>query len=224
MNASYYEGVAVTTGNTKERILDASLDLFSVKGFEGVSVKEIAEVVGIKDSSLYKHFSSKQEIFDTLLEEMNHRFEETVLRYQLPQGEVKKLAEAYGRRDLVWLKTACEAVFLFFLKDEQAAKFRRMLMIEQFKNTEAAATFSSWFTDDAVLFQESLFTEMIEQGFFIEGDAKVIALEFYAPFFLLLCQYDNKPGKEDEALTMLMKHIEQFAAVYQKQEGKFDES
>ncbi len=204
------------TGDTREKILDAALDLFSVRGFEGVSVKDIARVVGIKDSSLYKHFASKQEMFDTLLEEMNGRFEETVLRYHLPQGEVEKLAEEYGREDLVWLKTACKAVFLFFLKDAKASKFRRMLMIEQFKNPEAAATFSSWFTDDAITFQESLFTEMIEQGFFIEGDARIIALEFYAPFFLLLCQYDNKPGKEGEALEALMKHIEQFAAVYRR--------
>lgn len=206
------------TTDTKERILDAALDLFSVCGFEGVSVKEIAQAVGIKDSSLYKHFSSKQEIYDTLLEQMNARFEETVRRYQLPQGEVEKIAREYGQRDLVWLKKACEAVFLFFLTDPQATKFRRMLMIEQYKDKHAAKTLCNWFIDDAVTFQEALFTEMMEQGLFITCDPKTIALQFYGPFYFLLCQYDKKPEKEAEALDALMKHIEQFAAVYQAKE------
>lgn len=200
---------------TRSRILDAALELFSTAGYEGVSVKQIAGAVGIKDSSLYKHFTSKQQIFDTLMDEMNARFEETVAFYKLPQGELKKVAEEYGRRDLVWLKKACEAIFLFFLKDARASKFRKMLMIEQYKNSTAAATFRSWFTDDAIRFQEALFAEMMAQGSFRRLPARTTALQFYAPFFLLLCQYDTMPGKEHEALELLMAHVEQFAALYQ---------
>lgn len=201
--------------NTKDLILDAALDLFSINGYDGVSVKQIAERVGIKDSSLYKHFPSKQAIFDTLLSEMNARFEETVTMYRLPQGEIAKVAVEYGRNDLVWLKKACEAIFLFFLKDPKASKFRRLLMIEQYKNSNAARTFRDWFTDDAIRFQTNLFTEMIRQGYFRQGPAETIALQFYAPFYLLLSQYDTMPGKEDEALASLMAHVEQFAAIYQ---------
>lgn len=205
--------------DTRERILDAALDLFSVSGYEGVSVKQIADAVGIKDSSLYKHFSSKQSIYDTLLAEMNKRFEETISFYHLPQGEIKAVAKEYGQRDLVWLKKACEAIFTFFLEDPRASKFRRMLMVEQYKNNDAAKTFSDWFTDDAILFQESLFAEMIQQGYFIEGDPKIIALQFYGPFYLLLCQYDNKPAQHREALDLLMAHVEQFARMYQPTMG-----
>lgn len=205
----------MTRGNTKQKILDVALNLFSISGFEGVSVKQIADQVGIKDSSLYKHYRSKQEIFDTLLAEMNARFEETVTFYKLPQGEIAKVAQEYGSNDLVWLKKACEAIFLFFLKDPKASKFRKILMIEQYKNPDAAATFRSWFTDDAVGFQTALFTEMIAQGYFRAAPPRTLALQFYAPFYMLLCQYDTMPGKEEEALELLMEHIEQFAAVYQ---------
>lgn len=201
--------------NTKALILDAALDLFSTSGFEGVSVKQIAERVGIKDSSLYKHFASKREIFDTLMTRMNERFDETMALYKLPQGEIEKVAKEYGQSDLVWLKKACEAVFLFLLKDEKASRFRRMLMIEQYKNADAANTFRSWFMDDAIRFQTALFAEMIRQGYFREGPCETIALQFYAPFYLLLCQYDTMPGQEAEALASLMRHVEQFASVYQ---------
>ena len=137
------------------------------------------------------------------------------LMRDLPQGEIAKVAVEYGQRDLVWLKKACEAIFMFFLKDPKASKFRKMLMIEQYKNSAAAHTFRSWFTDDAIRFQEALFTEMMRQGAFRQGPAHTVALQFYAPFFLLLCQYDTMPGKEDEALAILMDHVEQFAAIYQ---------
>ncbi|ULQ60311.1 TetR/AcrR family transcriptional regulator [Brucepastera parasyntrophica] len=205
--------------NTKQLILDEALELFSVSGYDGVTVKDIADAVGIKDSSLYKHFKSKQEIYDSLLEEMDARFAETVSMYRLPQGEIKRVAAEYGRNDLVWLKQACEAIFLFFLKDPKASRFRKMLMIEQYKNSNAAKTFQNWFIDSAMHFQTELFSEMIAQGFFRKGPADIIALQFYAPFYLILCQYDTMPEKEGDAVMLLMRHIEQFAIVYQIRNG-----
>lgn len=205
----------MTKRNTREIILEEALSLFAVKGYQSVTVKEIAKAVGIKDSSLYKHFSSKQAIYDTLLMWMNQKFEETVTFYRLPQGEMESVAREYGRNDLVWLKKACEAVFLFFLKDPQAAKFRRMLTIEQYKSDDAAKTLYNWFFNDAILFQTDLFREMIRQGSFRDGPPQIIALQFYGPFYTLLCQYDQRPEKEAEALALLMAHIEQFAAIYQ---------
>ena len=53
--------------NTKEKIMHIALDLFSVRGFSAVSVHEIAKEVGIKAPSLYKHYKSKQDIFDTIV-------------------------------------------------------------------------------------------------------------------------------------------------------------
>ncbi len=205
----------MTKRNTREIILEEALNLFSVKGYQSVTVKEIAQAVGIKDSSLYKHFDSKQAIYDTLLTWMNQKFEETVTFYRLPQGEMESVAREYGRHDLIWLKKACEAVFLFFLKDPQASKFRRMLTIEQYKSDDAAKTLYNWFFNDAILFQTDLFSEMIRQGSFRAGPAQIIALQFYGPFYTLLCQYDQRPEKEAEAMALLMAHIEQFASIYQ---------
>jgi len=205
----------MTKRNTRDLILEEALNLFSVKGYQSVTVKEIANSVGIKDSSLYKHFESKQAIYDNLLEWMNQKFEETMAYYRLPQGEIQSVAREYGRNDLVWLKKACEAVFLFFLKDPQASKFRKMLTIEQYKNSDAAKTLGNWFFDDAIKFQTDLFSEMIRQGSFREGPPYIMALQFYGPFYTLLCQYDNMPEKEAEALEILKAHIEQFASIYQ---------
>ena len=204
-----------STITTKEKILDAALDQFSINGYNGVSVKQIADKVGIKDSSLYKHFTSKKEIYDTLMNEMNERFERNVRAYRLPQGDIAKVAKEYGNKDLKMLKNACKGVFLFLLKDPKASKFRKMLVIEQYKNKDASNAYKSWFFDSAISYQTELFKEMIKQGYFKKGSAETIAMQFYSPFYVLLNIYDACPQKEDEAIRRLFEHIEQFAKMYQ---------
>ena len=63
-------------GNTKEQILEASLDLFSVKGYEATSISQIADAVGLRKASLYSHFESKQDILDTLVDELTKEFDQ----------------------------------------------------------------------------------------------------------------------------------------------------
>ena len=203
--------------NTKQIILDRSLELFSIKGYDGVSVKEIANAVGIKDSSLYKHYSSKQEIFDSLIEQVDERFEQYIAAYKLPQGSIEKIAVEYGENNFENLKKAVEAVFEFFMKDEEAVQFRRLVTIEQMKNQKASKSFKSWFLDDAIDFQTKLITELMDKGYLIKEDASLLALQFYAPFYTLLIKYDGYPDKYEEALNKLRAHIDLFVSMYKKE-------
>ena len=52
--------------DTRQKILDKALGLFAAKGYDSVSVGEIAQAVGIKAPSLYNHFPGKQAIFDAI--------------------------------------------------------------------------------------------------------------------------------------------------------------
>lgn len=210
--------------STKQAILEAALDLFSVCGYDGVSVKDIANAVGIKDGSLYKHYKSKQDIFETLIVEMNRRFEETVIFYKLPQGEIGEVYRQYGENDVEWLKKTAEAIFLFFFDDPYAGKFRRLLMLEQYKNNEAARLFNEWFLDGALSFQAALFERLMQEGYFRRADPFVTATQFYGPVLLLLLRYDAMPEKRDEALALLRLHVEEFAANYHISHGGQNES
>jgi AcrR family transcriptional regulator len=53
--------------DTRDRILDAALEVFSERGFDGATVRQIAAKVGVSDPALYAHFKGKQEIFEALL-------------------------------------------------------------------------------------------------------------------------------------------------------------
>ena len=61
-------------GNTKQEILEASLDLFSVQGFEATSISQIASAVGIRKASRYSHFGSKQAILDALVKDVLEQY------------------------------------------------------------------------------------------------------------------------------------------------------
>ncbi len=61
--------------STKEKILDAALTLFAENGYDGTSVEQIANIVGIKAPSLYKHYKGKEDILNALIDSAEERYE-----------------------------------------------------------------------------------------------------------------------------------------------------
>ena len=76
--------------NTKQKILDKALELFSAQGYDSVGVGEIAKAVGIKAPSLYNHFPSKQAIFDAIVESTAAQYEADTDQFSIPVQNVGK--------------------------------------------------------------------------------------------------------------------------------------
>lgn len=202
---------------TKERIIEEALTLFAEKGYQGTSVKNIADAVGIKDSSLYKHFKSKKAIFDTIVQEMSVRMERMSRENGLPnENDMNEAAELYGSISENGLLMLSERIFLFYLRDEFAARFRRMLVIEQYRDKEVYEVYRGLFMDAAISYQTELFAEMIKRGVFEGKDPEAMAVNFYAPIFFLLNKYDQEPSREKEALRALRKQVLEFSRLYKK--------
>ena len=143
-------------------------------GYQGTSVKNIADAVGIKDSSLYKHFKSKKEIFDTIVQEMSTRMEQMSLGYGLPdEAGMESAAALYGALTLGDLLDLSKKIFLFYLKDEFAARFRRMLTIEQYRDREIYEVYRQIFMEAGITYQAALFEEMCRQGIFRSSSPEV---------------------------------------------------
>ena len=88
-------------GNTKQEILEAALELFSVQGFESTSISQIACAVGIRKASLYSHFESKQALLDALVQEVLKQYEE----HSLLQGRIgRKMPTAFRRLPMMLFK------------------------------------------------------------------------------------------------------------------------
>lgn len=200
---------------TKERIIDESLTLFSTNGFKGTSVKNIADAVGIKDASLYKHFKSKQEILDTIVETMRKHIENMSNALGLPtDDDMSTSAEVYARLDEAMLVEFCNKIFLFYLTDSYISRFWRMGTIEQFQNPPVYEVFSKLFLEDSIAYQTELFAEMIKKNIFIDASPQVMAMYFYSPIFFLLSKYANTTGKEEEALKILDEQVREFYRIY----------
>ena len=202
--------------DTKERILDAALTLFAEKGYEGVSVGEIAQAVGIKAPSLYKHYSSKQAIFDAIVRTMNERYEDQARAMDLNGADPMVDAEHYGAVSLESLEQMVLHLFSFFLHDPWTARFRRMLTLEQFKSPELGKLYSSLYGDRPISYQGKLFSCLMAAGLFPREDPEALALAFYGPIYLLLTLCDRDPDREGEALQMLTAHVRQFQKYYGK--------
>ena len=205
----------VTEGNnTREAIILSALSLFSERGYEGVSMRDIAGAVGIKAASIYNHFINKEDVFDTIIDEMMKRYDAAAKAMTVPQGELIDVSEQYRTITQEKLIQQAKNLFLYFLKDDFAARFRRMLTVEQYRNERAKQSSIQFMIDSAIQFQTSLFTYLIEESRFKNHDPEMIAYHFYAPIYLLLNKYDGLVAREEEALKLLERHVMQFNRVY----------
>lgn len=200
--------------NTKERIWKEALSLFSMYGYEGVSVNAIANAVGIKDSSLYNHYKSKKEIFDTILVEVTMRME--TARNALTIPSTSDTADTYNKISLDYLSSMCYNLFTFYIGDETVSKFRKLLTIEQYSNSDVSKLFKEIFIDSVLEYEAKLFNELIKKGHFKKSNPDIMALQFYSPLFLLLFKYDSTTVDLDSLKELINNHVIAFAQRYVK--------
>ena len=205
---------------TKEKITEEALTLFAQKGYKGTSVKNIADAVGIKDASLYNHFKSKQEIFNSIVELVLTHISSLSKTLGMPQYDKQYTTASsfYEKLDLEGLKALSREAFLFYLTDPYISKFWRIAHMEQYTNPQIYTMFRKIFMENAISYQEQLFEEMMKEGVFYQGDAKAAAISFYSPIYLLLSMYSNQPERKDEALKILDRQIEDFFRIYRKKD------
>ena len=202
---------------TKERIVDEALTLFASKGFRGTTVKDIADAVGIKDASLYKHFKSKKEILNTIVEEAYVHMGNMSDSLGIPSGDgsLEDAAEFFRGINRETIITLGKEVFKFYLTDDYMSRFWKLANLEQYNNRDFYELYRRLFTEEGIEYQKNLFAEMIRMGAFREGDPEVMAYNFYSPIFLLLHRYAGSEGELDEALEIIEKMVGDFYDRYQ---------
>ena len=200
--------------DTKQRILDEALTLFSEKGYANVFVGDIAEAVGIKAPSLYKHYKSKKAIFDAIIEQMNQRFTEQAKAMQISGNDASIDASIYKSLSEDQLLKLGREFFLYYLHDDYNRKFRKMLTLEQFHDSDLAKVYSKLYVDDPLSYQGMIFGFMVTSGVLKTDNVRIMTLHFYAPIYYLLTICDREPEREPEALKLLDEHIKQFDRIY----------
>ena len=197
-------------GNTKQEILKASLELFSVQGFEATSISQIADAVGIRKASLYSYFDSKQAILDAIVKEVLRQY-----------GERSIFARANWEKDADNLPlTADEAVRMiqgqirYILHDPAISRARKMLVIEQFQNPELAKLQTKQNYSDVLGYFTGLIKCLIQKGVLAADDPEIMAAQFCLPISVWINLCDREPDREQEVMELVERHIRQFFRLY----------
>lgn len=162
-------------GNTKERILEVSLELFAQSGYLGTSMSDIAKQLGITKGALYKHYRSKQEILDRIVERMNEMDYARAAEYEMPETEPDGFAEAYLHTPVGKIRAYSEAQFDHWTKEPFAANFRRMLTLEQYREPKLAQLYQDYLAGGPLQYMAAIFRRLADS----DEAAMQLALEFY---------------------------------------------
>ena len=200
-------------GNTKQEILNAALDLFSVQGYEATSIAQLADAVGIRKASLYSHFENKQAILDALVQTILAQYEKHSLFAEVDWND-----PAFTKEQENITPEAAAQMFLrhvrYILHDPQISRARKMLTIEQFQNPQMAQLQTKQNYTDVMRYFTGMMRFLIQQGKLIDSDPEIMAAQLCLPISVWLNLCDREPERENDVMPLIERHILQFFALY----------
>lgn len=198
-------------GDTKEAILHTALRLFAKDGYEAVPVSAIAGELGMTKGALYRHYGSKRDIFESILKRMERMDGERAAEYDMPGGTAEESPEAYEDTEFENIRAFTLAQFDYWTREEFSSNFRKLLTLEQYRDAEMSKLYRIYIAAGPLEYIEALFEAVLND----KASAKRLALEFYAPVFLLYSVYDGSEEKE-AARTALCAHLDRFGEKMRK--------
>jgi len=185
-------------------ILDVSLNLFSQNGYDGTSMQDIADCLNVTKGALFKHFDSKEKLWNALIDKVE-------LYYGEHFGKVKNIPLPESLDDL---RALTFRQVDFTLHDETVRKVRMLLTLEQFRNERMSVLASKHFCIDIEAIYTEIFKHLFDKGKINNDNAELLSLEYTAPITMLIHLCDREPDKEAMAVSKIKKHIEHFISMY----------
>ena len=192
--------------DTKEKILAKALELFSQKGYEGTNINELMVSVGLVKSAVYRHFESKEEIWNTLLDKLIAYYEERF-------GSPENLPPVPDSQEELLAMTM--QMVNFTVHDETVVMTRKLLTIEQFRDERARKLATRHFLTGLTQMFAHVFSGMMDKGLLRQDDPELLAFSYTSPISVLIHLCDREPEKTEDALT----RIEAFARLFIKTYG-----
>ena len=191
--------------DTKERILAAALEMFSQKGYAGTNIRELSASLGLVKSGVYKHYESKEAIWNALLDQM-------IAYYGARFGSAEQLPPAPD--SLEGLVDMTMRMVNFTVHDEKIVMTRKMLAIEQFRDERAKALATRHFLTGLTQMFSHVFTGMMDKGLLRQDDPEMLAFAYTAPISALIHLCDREPERTEEALAQVEAFSRHFIKTY----------
>lgn len=180
----------IIMGNRKEEILIVALHLFARDGYEAVSVSQIAGELDMTKGALYRHYKSKRDIFDCIVEQMEQGDNNQATDYGMPEDDKERIPEKYEAVSMDDFAKYSKSMFEYWTENDFASSFRKMLTIEQFRSEEMQKLYQQYLASGPVSYVKDIFESMNIEN------AKEKAVRFYAIMHFYYSAYDGAENKE----------------------------
>ena len=191
--------------DTKERILTAALEMFSQKGYEGTNIRELSASLGLVKSGVYKHYESKEEIWNALLDIM-------IAYYGEHFGSPEHLPPVPDSSEEFIVMTMRMADLT--IQDEQIVKTRKVLTLEQYRDERARDLATKHFLTGLTEMFTHIFAGMMDKGLLRRDDPAMLAFAYATPISALIHLCDREPEKTEEAEARIEAFSRHFLSVY----------
>ena len=190
---------------TKERILEAALEMFSQKGYAGTNIRELSASLGLVKSGVYKHYESKEAIWNALLDQM-----------------IAYYADHFGSADhlppvpdsLEELTRLTMQMVNITVHDEKIIMTRKVLTLEQFRDVRARELATKHFLTGLTEMFTRIFTGMMDKGLIRRDDPAMLAFAYTSPISALIHLCDREPDKTEDAIRKIESFSRHFITVY----------
>ena len=176
-------------GNRKEEILIVALHLFARDGYEAVSVSQIAGELDMTKGALYRHYKSKRDIFDCIVQRMEQQDSEQARQNEVPEESIENVPEEYQNVSVEDFVGYSKSMFEYWTEDDFASSFRKMLTLEQFRNEEMQNLYQQYLVSGPAEYVKDLFKNMKIKN------PEENAIKFYANMFFYYSVYDGATDK-----------------------------
>ena len=191
--------------DTKERILAAALEMFSQNGYAGTNIRELTASLGLVKSAMYRHFESKEEIWNALLDEM-------IAYYAERFGSPEHLPPVPDSLEALVAMTM--RMVDFTIHDERIIMTRKLLTIEQVRDERARDLATKHFLTGLKEMFTHVFSGMMENGLLRRDDPAMLAFAYTAPISVLIHLCDREPEKTDDAIAQIEAFSRHFIKTY----------
>ena len=191
--------------DTKERILEAALEMFSQNGYAGTNIRELSASLGLVKSGVYKHYESKEAIWNALLDEM-------IAYYGEHFGSSEHLPPVPDSQE--GLVTMTMQMVNFTVHDERIIMTRKVLTLEQFRDGRARELATKHFLTGLTEIFTHIFAGMMDKGLVKRDDPAMLAFSYTAPISALIHLCDREPKKTEDAIRKIEAFSRHFIRVY----------
>ena len=196
--------------STREVILEKALDMFSERGYERTNLRELSEQVGITKSALYKHFDSKEDIWNSTMEYCDNYYNKRAANRN-ESMTIPKTIEEFKTRSIQMVEMT--------INDPLIIKGRKLLTIEQFRNEKTAVDATNHLFLMSLNRNRAFLTAVMEAGLLKETDIDMLSLAYTTPISALIQICDRQPDKKDYVLEEAGKYIDYFISLFGNKEG-----